>query len=190
MSKLVYGVGLNDADYSVYPASSGKRVMCPFYRVWQDMLKRCYSKSFKEKHKTYAECTACIEWLTFSNFKAWMVTKNWEGNELDKDFIRDGNKVYSPETCVFVSKTTNNFIIDSGSARGDYPIGVYFDRSELKFKAACSNPFTKKQESVGHFPCQHAAHAAWKKRKHELACQLAELQTDERVANVLRLRYA
>lgn len=189
--KLIYGVGINDADYNVTKvADSGQEIRCQFYRRWTKLLERCYSTTFHKKQTTYAGCFACNDWLTFSNFKAWMEKQDWQGKELDKDILIKGNKVYSPETCAFVSAMTNSFLIERVGARGDWPIGVHFIYEISKFKSQCSNPFTKKNESLGLFLTPDDAHLAWKKRKHELACQLADLQTDERVANALRLRYA
>lgn len=51
-------------------------------------------------------------------------TTNWEGRALDKDFLVEGNKVYSPSTCVFLPSKLNTFIITRGNARGQYPLGV------------------------------------------------------------------
>ena len=36
---------------------------------------------------------------------------------------------------------------------------------------------------------EYEAHEAWKARKHEHACKLADIQSDVRVAKVLRTRY-
>ena len=76
-SKLVSGVGINDADYEVqkYTVVSGKRKriwICPYYITWTHMLQRCYSEKSQLKHPTYKGCTVCDEWLIFSNFKTWM----------------------------------------------------------------------------------------------------------------------
>lgn len=192
-NKLVCGVGINDADYVVQPEINGKRITCPFYRVWQDMLKRCYSKKLQAKYPTYIGCIVCDEWLTFSNFKSWMETQDWVGKQLDKDLLVVGNKIYAPETCVFVARMTNTFILDHGADRGEWPIGVTFDKWVGKFRAQCSNPFGNTAYEIrgyiSYFNCPNAAHLAWKKRKHELALQLADLQTDERVAKALRERY-
>lgn len=190
MSKLVYGAGLNDADYAVSPRVSGKTVMCPFYQAWKSMLQRCYSPKWKDKYPTYINCSVCDEWLTFSNFKAWMEKQGWKGKHLDKDILFSGNKVYSADTCVFVDSMANTFTTDCGASRGEWPIGVYLNKREGKFQASCSNPITGMREHLGFFTCPNLAHQAWKKRKHELACQLADLQTDDRVANSLRSRYA
>lgn len=188
-NKLVKGVAINDADYLVRTRISGKWDICHFYKTWQSMLNRCYSEKLQAKYPTYIGCSVCEEWLTFSNFKRWMETQDWEGKHLDKDILIEGNKVYSPETCVFVDGVVNLFTTDHGAARGEWPIGVSFNKSNGKFQSYCNNPFTKKQEYLGYFACPNQAHLIWKKRKHELACQLADLQTDERVAKALRVRY-
>lgn len=187
--KLVYGVGINDADYTVCPTVNGKQVMCPFYRAWTNMLKRCYCTKYQASRQTYVGCTVCDEWLTFSSFKAWMETQDWKGKELDKDLLVKGNKVYSPAACAFVDSMTNTFTIDKGAARGEWPIGVYLNKEREKLLAQCCNPFTRKQESIGYFTCPEKANQAWKKRKHELALQLADLQKDSRVAEALRSMY-
>ena len=189
-TKLVYGIGVNDADYAVRPKINGKKVMCHYYKAWAHMLQRCYGKKYQEHYPTYKGCSVCPDWLYFMNFRKWMIRQDWEGKQLDKDLLVRGNKVYSEDTCVFVDAMTNLFTTDSGRSRGDYPLGVSFHKPLGKFQALCSNPFTKKLEYLGLFTCEHQAHLAWKARKHELACELADLQTDPRVAAALRTRYA
>ena len=186
---LICGVGVNNADYVTQPKIDGKCVSCPIYQRWVSMIKRCYSIKSKLHRPTYIDCYVCDEWLVFSNFKAWMDKQDWQGKELDKDLLVSGNKVYSPDTCVFVDKNTNMFANDHGSSRGNWPIGVHFHCKRKKFIAQCSNFFTKKRENLGYFDCPNAAHMAWKKRKHELALKLADIQPDQRVADALRVRY-
>lgn len=190
MRKLVYGAGINDADYVVQPTINGKQVACPFYRAWKGMLQRCYDSKYQAKYPAYIGCSVCDEWKTFSNFRRWMEPQDWQGKELDKDLLFIGNKIYSPDACVFVNSTTNNFTTDHGADRGEWPLGVSFHKRDGKLEARCRNPFTAKKESLGYYTCQTQAHEAWRKRKHELACQLAGLQTDKRVADALRNRYA
>jgi hypothetical protein len=167
---LVYGVGVNDAVTSTKKNSNGRMVTCHFYKKWQSMIRR------------YRE--VCDEWLTFSNFKRWMEQQDWKGKELSKDILVKGSKVYSPETCVFVDPLTSGFATDFAAS-----IGVTYRKDRGKFVARCSNPFSRVREYLGYFDTSEEAHAAWKKRKHELACQLAELQTDARAAAALRVRY-
>lgn len=189
-NKLVYGVGVNDADYPVTRKENGKTVWrCRYYGVWNDMLKRVYSDKYKQKRPTYKDVTVCEEWHSFMCFRSWMMTQDWEGKQLDKDILVLGNKVYSPNVCVFVDGIVNSFMTDCAATRGEWPIGVSWYERYQKFKSQCGNPFTKKQENLGYFACSQEAHHAWKKRKHELACQLADIQTDQRVADALRARY-
>ena len=189
MRKLICGVGVNDADYVVRPTVNGKRDMCHFYQTWDNMITRCYSAKEHARSRTYIGCSVCEEWLTFSNFKAWMEKQDYYAKHLDKDLLFVGNKVYSPDTCVFVAAVVNTFTTDSAAIRGEYPLGVNFHKASGKFQAQCCNPITKRHEYLGLFTCQYQAHEAWRKRKHELACQLAELQDDQRVAAALRTRY-
>jgi hypothetical protein len=187
---LVCGIGINDADYNVRKGSRVSNKICPFYARWADMIKRCYSEKHKLKSPTYIGCSVCEEWLTFSNFKRWMETQDWQGKDLDKDLLVTGNKVYSPETCVFLDQEINKFTSARDSMRGKYPLGVWFHAINKRFIAECRSPFTGKRGHVGCFDCPEEAHRAWRKRKHELACQLADLQTDDRISNALRKRYA
>lgn len=135
---LLYGVGVNDADYTVKPTIDGKRVVCPFYRKWTSMLQRVYSFKYHQKYPTYISTTVCKEWLSFMNFKKWMMTQEWEGLHLDKNLLFPNNKHYSPETCVFVSRKMNNLLTDHAAKRGDYPQGVHWNKQNQKFRAEIS----------------------------------------------------
>ena len=118
-----------------------------------------------------------------------MEKQDWQGKQLDKDILCVGNKIYSPETCAFVDITTNHFTTDRKSGRGNWPLGVDLHSASTKFRAQCSNRILGYSEHLGYFDCPNKAHLAWKRRKHELACQLADLQSDSRVAAALRIRY-
>lgn len=192
--KLVHGIGINDADYSVAITEviDGRHKIvwrCPIYNAWTSMLMRCYNEKRQEKNPTYIGCTVAPEWHSFMAFRAWMLTQPWEGNQLDKDILIRGNKVYSPGTCVFVPSQLNTFMLDSGATRGEWPIGVCWDGDNGKFRAGCSNPFTRKRENLGRFTCPTKAHEAWRKRKHEHALAYADMQADPRIAKALRTRY-
>ena len=191
--KLVYGHGINDSDVqlSITTKLNGKRAVlwqCEFYSKWLYMLQRCYSKSFQKSRPTYKGCQVCKEWLTFSNFKAWMETQEWKEKELDKDILVSGNKLYSPETCAFVHRLLNSFSGSKNNANG-FLEGVSFFKRDGTFRSQAQNPFTGKNEHIGYFVSEIEAHQAWRNRKHEHALKLADLQTDPRVAAALRTRY-
>jgi len=194
----LYGVGVVDVDYAVnkYEAvvADGERKWknvwrCPYYSTWQNMLKRSYSNAYHKRYPSYIGCVVSEEWKRLSIFKAWMEQQDWEGMALDKDLLFEGNRVYSEETCVFVTNMVNTFSIDRGAKRGEWLIGVICLKDGNKFRSRVRNPFTEKSEHLGYFTCEQEAHNAWLKRKLELAHQLASIQTDERVAEALISRY-
>lgn len=119
-----------------------------------------------------------------------MLAQDWEGKHLDKDILRPANKVYGPDACVFVPGQLNAFLNDRGAARGEYPIGVTWNRQRGKLLARCCNPFTRKLEHLGYFTDSAEAHEAWRARKHQHAIRYADMQTDSRIAAALRTRYA
>lgn len=173
---LVYGVGVNDADYVFDTTINGRRVRCPAYRSWMRMLTRCYSEKFHHRSPTYAGVKVCDEWLSFMAFRKWWVENHVDGWQLDKDLLSD-NRIYSPEVCIFVPSWLNTFTIDSGAARGEWPIGVSFDRRGRKFESRCRHPFGK-NEYLGLFSTPDEAHAAWLARKLEIAHELKNRMDD------------
>lgn len=180
--KLIQGVGNNDARYAVYPTVNGKRVYCNFYKTWKCMIERSYSEKFKQENPSYADCTVHEEWLTFSKFKSWMEVQDWEGKFLDKDLLIQGNKLYSPQTCIFVSAQVNNFILDCYTNRGEYPTGVSLDRGKYK---ACCRKLGKGQKTLGYYDTPEQAHKIYWAYKCKLAKELAALQDDRVVADRL-----
>lgn len=192
--KLICGIGINDSDYTLHKFGvidgSKKRIwICPYYQAWHGIFLRCYSEDYLFRRPTYIGCSVHPEWHLFSIFKKWMELQPWKGAALDKDLLIRGNKVYGPNTCVFVPKALNNFLGDCGRSRGEYPIGVSLHKRTQTLRADCNNPFTHKAESLGHFLCAKEAHEAWRRRKHQLACQYADIQENPRIAEALRNRY-
>ena len=79
--------------------------------VWGDMIKRCYDEKQLKRRPSYMGVTVCDEWLCYANFKEWYDENIYEIKDerihLDKDILIKGNKVYSPETCIFVPQRIN-----------------------------------------------------------------------------------
>lgn len=199
---LVEGWGINDVDYDVTRSEvvNGKKKTvwtCPYYRDWKRVLRFCLNPLVKRNKHTYKHCTVCEEWKYLSNFIKWVDSqpnKDWENCSLDKDFLVKGNKHYSPSTCVYIDSSLNNFLTDCRKSRGNYLIGVSKEKKNKvnPYKASCRNPLDKSHKAryIGVFPSEELAHKAWQTRKHEIACQLADLQTDKRISKVLREMYS
>lgn len=91
------------------------------YNVWNSMIHRCYSDKDK-RAKAYKNVTVCERWLVFENFADdYRNVDGFDGElfksgslVLDKDLKQRYaiNKIYSPETCTWVTKDINNRIQD------------------------------------------------------------------------------
>lgn len=98
LSRKVAGVGTNDIIGSI-----GTKA----YKAWANMLGRCYYKKCLDRKPSYNGCSVCDDWLMFSNYKKWYDSHHIEGWHCDKDIIVPNNKIYSPETCVYVPPSIN-----------------------------------------------------------------------------------
>lgn len=120
---LVFGWGVNDADYKVRPFNGygDTRDWCPFYTTWLGMVSRCHGTQSKRDAipREIAE-----GWRYFSVFKQWMREQDWEGKHLDKDILTQGGVLYGPETCIFVPAGLNSFFSRSQKSRAGLPYGV------------------------------------------------------------------
>ena len=141
--KLVYTVGINDLRGD---KTRPNGTDCPIYSKWKQMLQRCYSEAYLKDRPTYRGCTVCEEWKTFSNFMAWLIKqKNWEKLELDKDILVPGNKHYSPETCVLVSRDLNNYLAQSGCGVYQKPNGKWVCRFDSEGKKVNLGTFADRE---------------------------------------------
>lgn len=149
------------------------------YLKWHDMINRCYNAKFHERQPQYKECTVCGEWLNYSNFKVWYDQHKIQGMslDLDKDILFKGNKVYSPETCCFVPHAINTLFLSNKSARGDYPIGVSYEKDKEKFRAYMA--FMGRQIKLGTFDTAEDAFARYKEYKEDFIQDMAEQYRDE-----------
>ena len=163
--KLVVGVGTNDADYPVYVRINGKRLVMPAYRAWNNMLTRCYSDKFHIKQPTYIGCTVSEDWLYFTSFKQWHDDNYVDGRQLDKDLLIKGNKIYSPNTCVYIPSALNTLLNDRAAERGNYPIGVSFNKEKRKYETRCKHPASSggsnKIKFLGYYDTPEIAHNAY-----------------------------
>lgn len=168
--RLIWGVGINDADYTTRTTVNGVDIWCPYYATWHSMMRRCYSTNYKKRFLTYVGCTVCEAWLTFSSFKAWMQTQDWRGKQLDKDLLVIGNKVYNPDTCIFVPQALNKLLSDHAAGRGPYPQGVRKYRG--RFQARISEDGYSKP--LGWFDTPAEASAAYNEAKVARILNVAE----------------
>lgn len=180
--KLVQGRGINDATTPV--VVDGKIITS--YNVWSTMLSRCYAARYHKTRPTYVGCSVAKDWQLFSNFEKWFTEHYAEGLSLDKDLLFPGNKVYGPDTCVFVTPALNGLLLDCGTRRGDSPLGVSFRKDLQKYTASVRVEGVLRY--LGHFPTPLEAHQAWQLAK--AAIIEAFPTTDPRIRAALDKRAA
>lgn len=179
MIRLIAGVGIND---SLTPVKD-----CPYYARWVVMIKRCYQLSHKRNVSYLGVVTVCEEWLTFSNFKAWMMQQDWEGNQLDKDLKVKGNTIYAPEFCMFIPNEVNQFLKTNAgrSVQEGMPTGVRWKKENKKYVANIRDFRTGKMRHLGYYRTPEEAGQAYTEAKKELACALAATLSNQDVAKAL-----
>lgn len=181
--KLIFGIASNNAKYMVsVQGECNTTELCPYYKVWHSMIRRCYSGVFQLKNPTYKGCTVCDDWLLFLNFKVWMIKQDWQGKELDKDLLINGNKEYSPHSCLFVTKEVNSALSFSRVRIDGIPSGVSKKRN--RYIVRCQSD--GRRVSVGSFVDLEVAVSAYNSAKIDDLTKIADRQDGEVKSAMIR----
>lgn len=192
--KKVCGVGyLGEGDYKVSENGKNTRV----YQTWQHMLERCYDEKYHEKYPTYIDCEVCEEWLCFQSFAEWFYDNYYTVDDetmcLDKDILVKGNKIYSPENCIFVPERINTLFVKSDKSRGYYPIGVNYNKVSEKFQARCNiynyEENKKEKHSLGYYDTPQKAFEVYKEFKERYIKKVANYYKDKISSKLYKALY-
>lgn len=177
--KTVYGVGY--IGEGMYKSQDGGK-QSKIYRCWYSMFSRCYSEVYHIRRPNYKDCVVDSRWYSFQDFGEWYDENYYEieGEEmaLDKDILIKGNKIYSPDTCVFVPQRVNSLFTNSNSIRGDYPIGVSYNKRDKAF-IAYSKDGKRNTIHLGYFSNEHDAFIAYKNYRESLIKSIADEYKDK-----------
>jgi len=176
MYKLVCGVGLYEKG--VHPYRVGQK-FTKEYSLWKGMLRRCYSERFQKECPTYVGCSVSEEFSNFQKFAEWCNTQvgfGGKGWQLDKDIIYKDNKQYNRDSCALVPKKVNLLLTASNNTRGEWPIGVYFDKKAGKFKVQCC--FGESPKTLGRYATPEEAFSVYKIAKEAHVKVVAEQYKD------------
>jgi len=147
------------------------------YSCWKSMIQRCFSEKEKLRHPTYRDVTCCDEWIYYSNFKKFYDENYYEVDEhrihLDKDILVKGNKIYSPQTCMFVPQNINTLFIKREGVRGKYPIGVSYNKPNKNYTSNCRDN-KGNRKLIGSFNTPEQAFYSYKESKENNIKQIAE----------------
>ena len=172
-TSTVYGMGIVGLE-----KTKENRKLLKSYKTWHGMLRRCYDLKLQERYPTYKDCSVCNEWLYYKNFKEWYKENYYEIESqkmaLDKDILVKGNKVYSPNNCIFVPQGINSLFIKRQNDRGEYPIGVSWHKKSDKFEAKCSIFDLKTNKNLGLYNTPKEAFNIYKKTKEKNIKEVAD----------------
>ena len=139
------------------------------YFIWRGMIARAFGETTKKAQPSYKEVTVCEDWLTYSKFKQWFDDPRngyQKGYQLDKDIIRQGNTMYSPDTCCFVPREINSLLrkrIGNNHNCDGIPTGV--ERVGNKFVAILTA--NGRKSILGRFENSDDAFECYRKAKEE-----------------------
>lgn len=160
------GAGSNDVAFQI--RNSGHLVWQ--YKLWKNMLQRCFDAEYKARQPTYEDVTCCDDWLSFGNFFEWLnkevgYSGKPVGMQLDKDLLIRGNLVYRPEACSLVPRSVNSVLLSNDSERGEWPVGVYLHKQNNRFIARLNHG--GKLKHIGCYATAEEAFAAYKSAKED-----------------------
>ena len=140
------------------------------YKIWYNMLDRCYDSKFQKREPTYKGCKVEDYLLNFQHMGEW-IEKNYyevhgEVMHLDKDILCKGNKIYSRDTCIFVPKRINSLFVKCDKSRGKDPIGVD-QLPSGNYRANCYNEYGKSNH-IGTYKTKEEAFYAYKEYKEKV----------------------
>lgn len=98
--------------------------------------------------------------------------------DLDKDILIKGNKVYSPETCIFVPHEINSLFLKNDNKRGNLPLGVSLHKSSGLYGAR-SKVYGKGYVSAGYYKTIEEVFVAYKQQKESNIKEVADLYKDK-----------
>lgn len=173
LHKDVLGVAcIGDGEYNSKDSIAGYNP----YKIWINMLKRCYCEKQKLTQPSYKDCYAHEYFLNFQNFYKWFIQNQPKGCgwQLDKDLLEKGNKIYGPDTCCMLPSRVNKLLETSKAMRGDLPLGVRkFDGVKgVKFRAYCVD--NGKQIHLGSYDSIEEAFSKYKSFKEDLVRKIAQ----------------
>lgn len=176
----VYGVGvIGDEIVNI------KSVALKEYNLWSKVLERCYDIKYHNRYPTYKDCEISNKFKYFPYFMKWcnkqigFDAKDDKGKPfaLDKDLLIKGNKTYSEENCVFVPREINNLITKNNASRGEYLIGVSYDKKMGKITACLRKD--NKSVGLGFFKTEIEAFNAYKQAKEDYIKEVANKWKDQ-----------
>jgi hypothetical protein len=158
MLPTIYGIGfIGIGDHKTRINGKPSKV----YNVWVSMIQRCYSEKCQVTNPTYKDCTVCDEWHNYQLFAKWFYDNHIKGYHLDKDIKNKGNKIYSPENCLFASQKENTAFAFAKNYRFISPQGEIVDIYNMREFCRNNNVTSSRMTAVHRG--DESQHKGWRK---------------------------
>jgi len=178
VANVTYKVDCKDEDgnWLKFVGNSKDRFYTKSGKLWYAIESRGDVKGgYQRRNGTYIG--AENKFANFNAFAEWCQDQIGYSHDtvfqLDKDLLVKGNKLYSEDTCVFVPKEINQFVIGSTSAVGAYPRGVNLFKRTGRFRAECYPSGCGLKRHLGYFDHSEEAFLVYKDRREYVAKFLA-----------------
>ena len=152
------------------------------YAVWRGLFQRCYNQKNFHKQPTYSNCQVDEQWYNFQNFAQWYEENYYkvknEEMHLDKDILNKGNKIYSPNNCIFVPERINTLFVKNTKRRGALPIGVYEQNGKYIAQLSTHIDGKRVKRSLGSYYTPQSAFNAYKQAKELYIKEVADEYKD------------
>lgn len=158
--------------------------------LWSSIVRRTNKEgSYQKKNTSYNYSANNFE--SYQSFASWCQTKEdyWNRDDngrwwqLDKDLLIRGNKLYSPNTCIFVPQLVNVCYSNVKAGNCGF-VGVRFDSKTQKYVSRCCTHNSKKRH-IGYYASAYEAHKAWQLAKVYETEQLIKKNYSTDVNNLL-----
>lgn len=156
--RKVLGIAINDLKgWSNWKYLGKNNLKYRLYVLWKGVLTRCFNKNYQDNHPTYKGCKIDKKWLNFSvfveeiqkveGFEMWANNPN-KHIALDKDLKSKGEKIYSLETCTFLSARDNAIEMNNRCKEGIIEktkpyLKKYIEQTKKKVKCEYPNGVIK-----------------------------------------------
>lgn len=174
--RTIYGVGYLGLGMYKSKTKSGKHITS--YETWRTMIMRCYDEGAEKRFPAYyGKITVCEEWHNYQSFARWYEDNFYSIGDgrmhLDKDILNQGNKMYSPENCIFVPQRINEIFHIAARKKSDgLPVGIRIYAPNGKYIASYDG------KSVGTYKTVEEAIDAYLKAKKNKILRVAEEYKD------------
>jgi len=158
------------------------------YRIWQDMIIRCYNP--RKNHASYKDTHVSNAWLNFSEFYKDVfslpfyqefIDSNYD-YDLDKDYY--GSNLYCREACIFINKKINKSLNSGGTSSFkiyEYKDKFYYSKTDLELSI-----FGKRRKNSDEKLLKQGVKIHLDSETHLVRPKLFEDQLDNLIAEIKR----